>query len=69
MTTATATRTKCPTDLYDLIIDCPACAATGWVTAVTDDDEVSQMGHLTVECPTCCGHSWVPAIGDDAGQP
>lgn len=60
-------RENCATDLYDLIIDCPTCAGTGWVEAVTDD-EVEQMFHLTIVCPACCGHSWVPAVGDDVEQ-
>lgn len=43
-------------ELSELIIECPTCAATGWVQAAADAPD------LVIKCPVCDGHSWVSVV-------
>lgn len=59
------------TDLFELVVDCPACAATGWWPAVSlpawaqADRPPGELDDLQVPCPVCFGRSWVPAVADE----
>jgi hypothetical protein len=56
-------RENSATHLPELIIDCPACASTGWVKVISDRHPVLQdVTALTIACPVCDGRSWIEAV-------